>query len=504
MTAEPKDASDLNFGAERYRFLVEQSGEMISTHRPGDWVYTAVNPAVKDCFGYTPEEVLGKPAYDFFYPEDAEAMKQKLIPAIHRHGVRTFRYRHRHKSGGYFWVESTHRSIRDEDSGELKEIITVTRDITAQVQAEMASRRLADVLQVSTDLVVFCDREFHVTYMNGSALEGFGLKESSEVNGFADLINRESTQRVKTLACQLARQKGHWRGNIVLNSPRFAGRRMELQEVLVHPQRSYTESDDYYTLMIRDVTDRLLAEREAQQHQAEIAHASRLMTMGEMASGIAHEINQPLATTLNYARGAMRQIELGKITAVEQLMPVLSNIARQADRAASIVKRLRALIKKTPYQRQIFEINPVCRDVVEFMKHDISAEGVEIEFELCDSEPAIDADRIQIEQVLVNLLRNAMDAYKEVQRENKIVRLTTQVRNAELQIRITDYGAGIDEPMTEKLFEPYVTSKEEGLGMGLSISRTIIETHGGVIEVDSDGVSYSCLSITLPAIDAQT
>mgnify|MGYP003879805547 CR=1 FL=1 len=477
---------------------MEQSGEMISTHRPGDWAYTAVNPAITPATGYTPEEVMGKPAYDFFHPQDAEAMKNKLIPAIYRHGVRTFRYRHRHKNGNYHWVESTHRSIRDDKTGELKEIITVTRDITPQVQAEMASKRLAEVVEVSTDLVVFCDRHFQVTYMNASALRGFGLDAESGGVRLDVLTGREDFQKIKTLACQLAQQNGAWQGNLRLSSPRFGQRYMVLQEVLVHPQRSYTDSDDYYSLIIRDITEQKRAEQEAQQHQAEIAHASRLMTMGEMATGIAHEINQPLATILNYARGANRQVESGRLSEIRQLLPVLDNVVRQAQRAADIVKRLRALVKKSPYQRRIVAINGVCADVVEFLKHDLLQKGIAVKLLLSDLDPVIEADPIQMEQVLINLLRNAMDAYATLTRDDKTIDLETLVDGQSLVVRIADRGEGIDSALLPQLFEPYVSSKEDGLGMGLSISRTIVEAHGGAIEVDSEIGVGTRFEIRLP------
>lgn len=365
-------AEGLNLDGDRYRFLVEQSADIISTHRPGDWAFTAVNPAVTALFGYQPEELIGKPAYDYFHPEDAEAMKQRLIPSIYRHGIRTFRYRHRHQNGRYLWVESTQRSIRDQDSGELREIISVTRDITPQLEAE----------------------------------------------------------------------------------------------------------------------------QQAQQHQAEVAHVARLMTMGEMASGIAHEINQPLATILNYSRGAIRQIDSGKLCDAEQLLPVLDNIARQTERTADIVRRLRALVRKTPYQRRAVAINSVCRDVLALLRHELQEQKVAVDCHLTTAEPTIRADPVQLEQVLLNLLRNALDAYRGVRGERKNIQLKTAVSGQQLLIGVTDYGAGIAADLLPRLFEPYVSSKEEGLGMGLSISRSIVEAHGGAIEINTD--NGTCFVIKLP------
>mgnify|MGYP000211517689 FL=1 len=488
MTASSESAAGFPLGAPldnaRYRHLVEQSGDMISTHRPGDWAYTTVNPALVEVCGYSADELLGRPAYDFFHPDDEQAMKRRMIPAVYQHGVRTFRYRSRHKNGRYFWLESTHRSIRDPESHELVEIIAVTRDITPQVKAEGASQRLAQVVEASADLVMFCDSNLTVNYMNGSALAGFNLA-SCQGQTLKALLSDKSYRRLREQILPKASAEGAWRGGLHLKASVFGQRFMVLSEVLTHPPLEALENQDEYSLIVRDITRLVLAERESRQHQTELAHANRVLSLGEMATGLAHEINQPLATTLNYASGASRQIESGKITDVQALAPVLVKIAQQAQRAAGIVKRLRALVRKTPYQRIEFPLNPVCEDVVEFIRHDLLKSGVRVKLNLASDELLIEADRIQIEQVLVNLLRNAMDAYEEGVFESPLIELHTGSQSGMAQIQVIDFGPGIESGYIDRLFQPYVTSKPKGLGMGLSITRTIVETHGGTIEVES-------------------
>jgi len=476
----------------RYKHLVEQSGDMISTHRPGDWAYTTINPAHTKICGFSAEELLGYPAYDFFHPEDAQAMKRRMIPAIYQHGVRTFRYRTRHKEGHYFWLESTHRSIRDPESHELIEIIAITRDITPQVEAENASRRLAQVVEVSSDLVVFFDPSFSVSYMNSSALKGFNL-ESCEGQTLQSLLSPENLQQLQEEILPIAQRKGAWRGEPRLKSPHFDRRFMILREVLMHaPITALKASQDQYSLIIMDLTRQAHAERESRQHQSELAHANRVLSLGEMASGLAHEINQPLAATLNYAKGASRQIESGNITEVSVLAPVLGKIAQQAQRAAEIVKRLRALVRKTPFQRQTFLLNPACREVVEFVRHEMLKGGIAVELTLSPDEPELEADRIQLEQVLINLLRNAMDTYEGLDFPDPRIELVTASDQENIIIQVIDYGPGIAPDYKDQLFKPYVSSKPKGLGMGLSITRTIVETHGGSIEVESRPAREGC------------
>lgn len=476
---------------DRYRYLGEQSGDMISTHRPGDWAYTAINPAVLAVSGYSPEDLLGKPAYDFFHPDDAEAMKRKHLPAIYRNGVRTFRYRHRCKSGEYYWLEATHRSIRDSATGELKEIIAVSRDISPQMEAETASRRLAQVVQASSDLILFCNQDLAVSYMNASAQQGFGLQQFAEGLKLADLLSVESLAAVQALLGTDRGDGSIWRGELQLHSPRFEQRFITLQEVLMQSQPSIEGSSDYYTLIIRDQTEQKNAEAEVQQQQAMLAHSARLMTMGEMATGIAHEINQPLATGLNYAQGALRQIKSGRLSTAEDLRPVLDNIARQTRRAASIVKRMRALVRKTPYQRHLFDVRPLCLELQELMQHDLRAQNIALILRLHTDALHLEADRVQIEQVLVNLLRNAIEAYRGVEDADKQIVLETAAIENNLQFTITDFGVGIEPELKKLLFEPYASTKQDGLGMGLSISRTIVEAHGGAIDVISESGSDS-------------
>lgn len=381
MAKNTESAGSLALDKERYRFLVEHSGELISSHRPGDWAYTAASPAIESLSGFTQEEVMGRSAYDFFHPEDAEAMKKKLIPAIYRQGIRTFRYRHLTKSGEYQWVESTHRSIRDKDTGELKEIISVTRDITPQIEAEQALR----------------------------------------------------------------------------------------------------------------------------EQQAQLAHMSRLLSLGEMASGLAHEINQPLATTLNYANGALRLLQRDGEIPRDKLQSVLESIVKQAQRAAEIVKRLRGLVRKTSFQRAPINLKELCDDVIHFMQHELFENSIEATVTVASSEDTdliAEVDRVQIEQVLVNLLKNAIEAYQSRQKPraplNKIILITLSHEQDSVLLKVKDFAGGITTDIQSTLFEPYATSKAEGLGMGLSISRSIVEAHGGQINVDSDGESTTEFTIKLP------
>ncbi|GAB3106428.1 hypothetical protein GCM10027217_31840 [Pseudomaricurvus hydrocarbonicus] len=481
----------------RYRFLVERSGDIISTHRPGDWAYTSLNPALERMSGYTAEELLGRPAYELFHPDDAEAMKNKLIPAIYHHGARTFRYRSCNKDGSYSWMESTHSSVRD-DEGQLIEIIAITRNISAQVNAEESTRLLASVVEASFAMILFCDRQHRVNYMNQATRDVLYVAGMDERPYLKDLLGAENYAEVVESAFSQADIDGSWNGALRVRAPQARDRYLLLEEVLAYSKAELGKKGNYYSLIIRDSTEQKMIERRVRDQQSDLIHASRLTTLGEMATGLAHEINQPLATTLNYARGAVRMLDDGQRLSEEHLHKVFDIIVRQTQLAADIVKRLRSFVKKTPYQRSEFSLQQVIQEVQQLLGHDLWSNRVTLEYNLPETAANVIGDRIQIQQVLFNLIRNSMDAYQESNCDDRIVLIGITIDDKDILMTLQDFAGGIDESLRETLFEPYVTLKSHGLGMGLSISRSIVEAHGGQIVVDMDHPPATSFTVKLP------
>ncbi len=482
---------------DRYRQLAEKSPDLISRHAPEDFSFIDVNPAVEKILGYTPEEIVGLPAYDLFHPEDANSWADRDKSVTYREGVYTNIYRFKCKNGSYIWLETTSRSIRNPETGVMEEIICVSRDVTERVQTDQAMTRLARVVEASSDLVMFCSGDHLISYLNESAQRTMNIDKGRFPTLHLDeLVTRDTYRMMLEKVFPEVIEIGNWRGEIPLRPGSMEDRIAVIQQIIAH--KSEEGVLQYFSIIGRDITDYKKAEEEAMQHQLEMAHISRLLSVGEMASGLAHEINQPLAAILNYSRGSLRRIEEGTMSQPEDLRKALELICRQAVRAADIIKRLRSFVKKTEYQRMEFRINDVCEEIAQFLGQEAQNAGIRFLFRLDDDNPTIHADKVQIEQVILNLLRNAMEAYKHCDLEEKNITILSSLKPGHLLVQVQDNGAGIPAPQLENLFEPFYTTKESGLGMGLSISRTIIEAHGGRLWAESDGHNGSTFTIKLP------
>lgn len=486
--------------ADRYRLLAEQSTDMISRHTPTpEWTFIDVNPAIERVLGYKAEEIIGTPGYDLFHPDDADNLKKRAESVRYRRGMYTNVYRFQHRDGHYIWLETTSRTIRDDD-GKPLEIICVSRDVTERELAQQATRRLARVVEASSDLILFCNhRTLQLTYMNETAYRTFGAeRENLAVFYLNQLFPQEILHNLVEPALQHAALYGTWYGSIPLYPAGNPGRIAEIREIIAHRNRAENMQVEYYSIIARDITLKRQAEEKAKRQQLEMAHMSRLLSVGEMATELAHEVNQPLATIINYCNGTFRRLDEGQITEIAQVTRAMELISTQARRAAEIIKRMRRFVRRTEFQRVSFPINETCIEVTRFLNQEATDHDIRFEFDLDEANPIIDADRLQIEQVLLNLIRNAIEAYGECPLKPRPVMIRTRIEGRRLLLTVADQGPGIDAEQQKTLFEPFSTTKENGLGMGLSISHTIIESHSGRLWVESDGKSGTSFHFQLP------
>jgi len=361
-----------------YHLIIENTTDLISRHRP-DGRFIDASPASWNLLGVWPEQLRGERLDSLFHPQEREALQTRFRSALEQDGYLTYSYRIRHASGEYRWFETASRAIRETYTGEVVEVISVSRDITERLQSEEHNRRLQD----------------------------------------------------------------------------------------------------------------------------ELAHAARLATLGELASGIAHELNQPLAAILNYAGASQRYLtQLGSSEPeAERVEHGLARISEQAEHAASVIRRLRGFLRKGARRLQLVDASALAHEAVGLCAWEASQHQVQIIEHADAGLPRLQVDPILLQQVLLNLLRNAIDANRERHPEHASqVQLRIVAQDGQICIDVIDQGAGVSAEARAQLFVPFYTSKADGLGLGLSMSQGIVEGFGGSLDAlpaESGGLCLRCL---LPAV----
>jgi two-component system sensor kinase FixL len=258
----------------------------------------------------------------------------------------------------------------------------------------------------------------------------------------------------------------------------------------------------YFTGFIRDLTERQQTEARLQELQSELVHISRLTAMGEMASALAHELNQPLSAIANYVKGSRRILDTRNDDSLTPLRDAMDKAGDQALRAGQIIRRLRDFVARGESERRVENVRKLIEEASALALVGAKDTGVRARFELEPGADFVLADKVQVQQVLLNLMRNAIEAM-ETSSTRDLVIATAQAKNNMIEIRVTDTGSGIAPEIAGQLFQPFVTTKRQGMGVGLSISRTIIEAHGGTIAVRANPGGGTIFTLTLPAVSQE-
>lgn len=248
---------------------------------------------------------------------------------------------------------------------------------------------------------------------------------------------------------------------------------------------------------IHDNTASQRSDEESRRLQERLMHVSRLATVGEMASGIAHELNQPLAAIATYAHACDRLLGLPE-PEIEEIQTALKEIAEQAVRAGDIIRKLRNLARMEDVPRAPSDINSVIAELADLIQSDAKAHGVQYRQELAADLPTIAIDRSQIQQVVLNLVRNALEALARVDAQELLVR-TRATPEGDVEICVCDNGPGVDSSLKHRIFDPFCSTKPTGTGLGLPISRTIVQTHGGALDYQPNLPTGACFVVKLPA-----
>lgn len=379
-------------------------------------------------------------------------------------------------------------------------LIHLVRDITERKRADERQRLAASVFENTTEGILITDVEGMIQFVNPAftVITQYEAKEAIGENPRILNSGRHDREFYESMWSAIL-EFGHWQGEIW---NRRKNGEIFPQWLTIRAIKDNWGNTTNYVGVTWDISERKRAEEEAKHHQEELVHVMRLSTMGEMASGMAHELNQPLAAVASYCETAQKMVQ-EQSTMPGNLGDILGRALEQTHRAGDIIRRLRNFVSKGTTQKEPVDIDKLIRDVMELLEWELRNSHVIIDFSNCGHDCSVMVDKVQIEQVLLNLVRNSLEAIQNADiREGRVLLKTRRLPGDLVEVTVSDNGPGVDEEMFGTLFNPFQTNKGTGMGMGLSISRSIIEAHGGklwVAKVPSDGAVFG---FNLPLADA--
>lgn len=439
--------------------------------------------------------------FDYFinlvYPEDRELILRALNQASHSNDDVLIEYRIVKADNSIRWLASRGRRQLN-SSGDVGRLMGVTSDITQRKQMEEEIRKAAEEWQKTfnaiPDLVMILDKEFQIVRINAAVRSYFGLptEEIIGVHCYALMHGKDepvdSCPFVKTME-----SKGHEESEL-FDETRKVWLRVSTDPIL---------NDDgeirqvIYTL--KDVTEQKRAEAEAFAARRELWRTDRLLQMGELTASLAHELNQPLTSILSNARAAIRFIKSDKID-MDELTEILEDIAKDDKRAGDIIRSLRSMLRPEESEQELIEMNGLLNEMIALFNSEAIIRNIGIKTRFEDSLPSVKANRVLLQQVVINLLMNAAESMMDMNEKRKIVIETSAVHEDRVRVAIRDYGPGIDERESDKIFKPFFTTKRSGLGMGLPLAYSIVEGVAGHIWAENNPDGGATFFFELPAV----
>ena len=373
------------------------------------------------------------------------------------------------------------------NSGGSATVIAVARE---------REERLRSITQTAPDAIVVIDESGIIDTINPAAERLFGYASDELVGENVNILMPSPYREAHD--AHLARYRETGRKRVIGIGRVVVGRR---KDGTTFPARLSIgeielEHGRLFTGFLHDITERQDIQRRAGILQQELMHASRLSAMGEMASGIAHELNQPLTAIMNYAKAARRHLERTEPDPAP-IADLVDKAGHQAERAAEIIKRLRRFIRKDEIERRPEPINAAVEEAAALALIGASDRNIELIFSLDDALPPVLMDRIEVQQVVLNILRNAIEAFEGTGACK--IRVSTRTRGPDrVEVDIRDNGPGLAPHVADDPFRPFQTTKADGMGIGLAISHTIIHAHGGQLWAENPPEGGAAFRFTLP------
>jgi len=375
-------------------------------------------------------------------------------------------------------------------------------DLASELQ--VGEERFRRVVEAAPNAMIMVNHEGQITLANLQAEKTFGYSREELLGHPIEMLVPERLRsgyrdfRHGYLCHPQARPMGAERRELF-------GQRKDGSEVPVEIGLSpiHTSNGPLVLASIVDITQRKLAELEAARQRHDLAHLARVTALGELSSSLAHELTHPLTAILSNAQAAQRFLAHDDVD-LDEVREILNDIVTQDQRAGEVIHGLRLLLKKGELQEHCddVDLNEVIRDLVKLMRSDLINRNVTVDTDLAQNLPAVTGDRVQLQQVLLNLMLNGCEAMADYDSSERRLLIASQLENGAVRVSVTDRGGGIPEKNMEQVFERFFTTKKEGMGLGLSICRTIIDSHRGKIWATNNAGCGATFHFSLPIVGA--
>ena len=459
------------------------------------------NQSTADIHGYSSaEQLIGKSLSELVAEEDRPRMMEAKKHVMIHGFAKDIPFIGLRGSGGQFAGELSFSVLKD-SSGRPTGFVGVTRDTTERKRAEKALRqseeRFRQVVETVSDFIWEVDVDGLYTFTSPSVEKILGYTANELVGKlhFYDLFVPEVREQLKTAALEAFKARQSFRA--------FPNRNLSKNGRTVYLETNGVPIVDEaghllgYRGTDTDVTDRHQAEMETQILRQELARFSRIATVGQLTTSIAHELNQPLAAILSNAQAALRLMR-GGTPDLKELHEIFDDIVDDDKRAGEIIRRMRSMLKRDTGEHSPISMNSLITNVVAIVQNDTLINEVSVVLDLGSPLPPVDANQIQLQQAILNLVVNALEAVEGSEQPQEVV-LRTRQADGKIILYVVDAGPGIPADKLESIFEPFYTTKPNGMGLGLSIARTIIEAHEGRIWAENNPSHGASFFIALPA-----
>ncbi|MCZ6672379.1 MAG: PAS domain S-box protein [Verrucomicrobia bacterium] len=464
------------------------------------WKFTYVGPQAA-FLGYPIDRWYDQDFWkNHVHPEDMEAAAKFSATKSSKGNNYDFEYRMIGADGREFWIHD----LVSVDSAEGKPcflrgfMIDITEQKRTQIKLKKSEETFRNLLQASPDGVVIVDRDGMILMTNEQMRRMFGYAEMElEGSSIEQLVPQDTRGKHQTYRSKYAHNPTTRPMGAVadLHGKRKDGSLFPV-DICIGPMN--LEGENVTACFVRDITGRKRLEEEERRLRVELTHISRVTAMGELVGSIAHELNQPLAAILANAQAALRFMKADNPNE-QEIQEILQDIVSDDKRADQVIRRLRTLMQKHSANKESIQLDELVNELLPLIRNEAIAAKVEIFIEAAPNLPPVEADPIQLQQVIMNLLLNAIDAIRTSESAGgQICVVLSSFRKNSTKVAISDTGRGIPEENISEVFTAFYTTKPKGLGMGLSVCKTIIEAHEGTISVENLDPQGCCVSFILP------